>query len=553
MKKMLILPIFLSLAVFCSCQKQQSEEERNAEIERQVQQRLTAERQTQTEEQLAKQKSELEAREKALAEKEQAGTNASMAEVSGTPLRASKKELSGGSPTASYSTFYTTLEPYGVWRESSSYGYVFQPREAERSRSWRPYTNGRWVYTDAGWTWVSEEPFGWATYHYGRWTRLRNLGWVWVPGEEWAPAWVSWRKSNDYVGWAPLPPEARFDPRSGIQNWADKYYDIGPDNYCFVPTSQFGTRRVDTAVVPAERNVTIINQTTNVTNITYNNTTIINQGPNYDELRARSQQPIERLRLERQTTVNAQAVNLRPVIKGAAIQVPAPVIAAAQPSERPRNVKESIAETTVERGWEGIADRKAVEQARAKIKSESAPPPNAPQKTFVKPAQSSAESSPPNMPSSANAPKVSSAQAPIEAASSKPVAPLASPKILTSPRTASPRLNVQGANPIFAGSPTVTPQPRQTPLPSETATPRPHQAIATAPPILTPASRSERKPNKAGRLSQERLGVQTPAPEASPAERATATPITSPPPGESRGSKDRKKQKHDHLEGRQGD
>jgi hypothetical protein len=66
---------------------------------------------------------------------------------------------------------------------------------------------------------MSEEPFGWATFHYGRWTRLRNIGWIWVPGDEWAPAWVSWRKSNDYIGWAPLPPEARFDRRRGIHNW----------------------------------------------------------------------------------------------------------------------------------------------------------------------------------------------------------------------------------------------------------------------------------------------------------------------------------------------
>src|SRR5207245_161040 len=80
-------------------------------------------------------------------------------------------------------------------------GDVWQPGQAQ-SRTWRPYTDGHWVYTDVGWTWVSEEPFGWATYHYGRWTRLRNIGWVWVPGDEWAPAWVSWRKSSDYVGWA---------------------------------------------------------------------------------------------------------------------------------------------------------------------------------------------------------------------------------------------------------------------------------------------------------------------------------------------------------------
>lgn len=35
----------------------------------------------------------------------------------------------------------------------------------------------------------------------------RHLGWIWVRGEEWAPAWVDWRRGSDYVGWAPLPPD----------------------------------------------------------------------------------------------------------------------------------------------------------------------------------------------------------------------------------------------------------------------------------------------------------------------------------------------------------
>jgi hypothetical protein len=190
MKNLLAMPVIIALAMFFSCQKQQTEEERNAEIERQVQQRLAAERQAQAEQQLSQRQAELENREKALTEKEKAAIEPAAPETPGGPSMRDTSEIPA---TASYSTFYTGLESYGVWRETSDYGYVFQPVEAERSRSWRPYTNGRWVYTDAGWTWVSEEPFGWATYHYGRWTRLRGIGWVWVPGEEWAPAWVSWR------------------------------------------------------------------------------------------------------------------------------------------------------------------------------------------------------------------------------------------------------------------------------------------------------------------------------------------------------------------------
>jgi hypothetical protein len=481
MKKLFALPLIIILTIFGGCQKQQTEEERNAEIERQIQQRLTAEHQAQEKQELAQREAELEAREKALAEKQNAAAaNTPVPQNPQTSIARRMTDAYGNPAMASYSTFYRNLEPYGVWRETSNYGYVWQPREAERSHGWRPYTNGRWVYTDAGWTWVSEEPFGWATYHYGRWARLRNVGWVWVPGDEWAPAWVSWRKSNDYVGWAPLPPEARFDRSSGIRNWADNYYDIGPDQYCFVPTDQFGTRRVETAVVSAERNVTIVNQTTNVTNITYNNTMIVNHGPNYDELRARTQQPIERLRLERQATLNLQTENPRPVVRGEVIEMPAPLIAKAQPAERPHNIKETVAQTVVDHGWEAVGDRQAAEKARAKIKSESTPPPNAPPKTFVKPTQAVAEPIATTLTSTPafTSPTISATQARSRRPMTTPrqTAPARSPQILGPSATIA-----QSATPFRRASPTAIPSLAPTSTPPITATPTVGEAAPITP------------------------------------------------------------------------
>src|SRR5437016_10137230 len=240
MTQFFTLSAVIAIAALVSCQKQPTEAEKNAEVERQVQERLAAEHQTEQQQQLSQREADLQAREKALAEKEGAPAAALTAaeqpesdRVAPRTREPRPRENRVNEPVSGYSSFYARLEAHGEWLETADYGYVWQPREAERSRSWRPYTNGRWVYTDAGWTWISEESFGWATYHYGRWTRLRGIGWVWVPGNEWAPAWVSWRKSNDYVGWAPLPPEAQFDQRTGIHNWSDNYYDIGPDQYCF--------------------------------------------------------------------------------------------------------------------------------------------------------------------------------------------------------------------------------------------------------------------------------------------------------------------------------
>ncbi|HJL16639.1 MAG TPA: hypothetical protein RMH99_13330 [Sandaracinaceae bacterium LLY-WYZ-13_1] len=50
---------------------------------------------------------------------------------------------------------------------------------------------------------MSYDAIGWAVCHYGEWVVLDDGRWAWVPGTEWAPAWVDWRRSERYVGWAP--------------------------------------------------------------------------------------------------------------------------------------------------------------------------------------------------------------------------------------------------------------------------------------------------------------------------------------------------------------
>jgi hypothetical protein len=104
----------------------------------------------------------------------------------------------------SMADFRSGLRPYGRWISTSDYGWVWRPRHV--GYQWQPYWDGRWVWTTAGWTWVSDEPWGWATYHYGRWAIIDGVGWVWLPGRVWAPAWVAWRWGGGYAGWCPLGP-----------------------------------------------------------------------------------------------------------------------------------------------------------------------------------------------------------------------------------------------------------------------------------------------------------------------------------------------------------
>src|ERR1041385_7871228 len=130
MKNLFVLPLVIALSIFCSCQKQQTDAERQAEIDRQVQQRLDAEHQAQEKEQLAQREGELNAREKALAEKENAPAQARESERRSSTIEPRAIQPDEERPTASYNMFYTKLDSYGDWRETSDYGYVWQPREA---------------------------------------------------------------------------------------------------------------------------------------------------------------------------------------------------------------------------------------------------------------------------------------------------------------------------------------------------------------------------------------------------------------------------------------
>ena len=175
----------------------------------------------------------------------------------------------------SASDFNQPLQPYGAWVDVGSYGRCWHPRDI--AADWQPYTVGHWEWTDAGWYWASDEPFGWACYHYGSWYQAPQVGWVWIPSTEWAPAWVTWRYSDDYIGWAPCGP--------GRAVIAASFF-----TFCDVHHFQdhFGSRR-DLIV----NNTTIINRTKVVNNFSrqtvdfggHQRTVFENRGPGIDPIK----------------------------------------------------------------------------------------------------------------------------------------------------------------------------------------------------------------------------------------------------------------------------
>jgi len=122
--------------------------------------------------------------------------------------------------------FRDVLAPHGAWVDDDALGTVWIPSDVALGESVVPFTPyasaGRWTHDGTEPVWVSDYPWGWVTFHYGRWAysaRSRHAagsgheragadGWAWVPGRRYAGAWVDWRADEQgrWIGWAPTPP-----------------------------------------------------------------------------------------------------------------------------------------------------------------------------------------------------------------------------------------------------------------------------------------------------------------------------------------------------------
>jgi len=432
--------------------------------------------------------------------------------------------------------FYNNLGDDGSWIDVGDYGYCWQPSVAVSNPKWRPYADGYWAYTDVGWTWVSYEDFGWATYHYGRWARLADQGWVWVPGYEWGPAWVSWRTGGDQIGWAPLPPRYRsggggefvYEGRP-ITGRVDIDFDIGPSYYNFVDVRYIGAPVLREHIYESSQNITYINRTVNVTNITYNNSVVYNYGPDYEQLNRYSTRPIQRLSLQREQNFDANVVRQRGEfsrVQGNNLVISGPQTLQRR-SERlaPKNVRRKIEKPDFQTGWMGVTDAKAKADLQEKMKKEdlkAVPPPQTAPANAATPGTAAAATSP-------GAPVAASpASAATPVAGSTPPAPPASPAMTARPVPAATAVpedrqgRRQRRDGNRAAQPTASPQAAVT-APDATATPPP-QATAE------PGRRGDRRNG----------GRQVPQPDAPPqtdvpAPNATAAPV--PPSDGSRGQR----------------
>jgi hypothetical protein len=127
-----------------------------------------------------------------------------------------------------FDTAMKLLNPYGTWAKVDDL-WAFTPLDHGV-----PYTHGRWIYTEYGWTWQGTVPHSWMTEHYGYWKRNENKIWQWFPGPYWLPQTVELRAASAGIGWrsAQVDGDGNF-----VESPADRYTKT--DEWTFVSLQQF--------------------------------------------------------------------------------------------------------------------------------------------------------------------------------------------------------------------------------------------------------------------------------------------------------------------------
>jgi hypothetical protein len=229
-------------------------------------------------------------------------------------------------PDIRIEVFYDSLSPYGDWTLLDGYGWVWLPGSV--GIGWRPYTNGRWVYSNFGWTWSSYWDWGWAPFHNGRWHLHPHHGWVWIPGRQWAPAWVAWRAGDGWYGWAPLPPSVGWRVGVGLDlGGLDLHLGIASERWSFVAERHLLDHDLRPNIAPTERHAALLRSTRDVTRYREEANRVVGRSLAIDQVEQKIGRAIPRYRVEElgappergSRSVGPDVLHVyRPKVKGAA-------------------------------------------------------------------------------------------------------------------------------------------------------------------------------------------------------------------------------------------
>jgi uncharacterized protein DUF6600 len=200
---------------------------------------------------------------------------------------------------------YEDLDDNGDWHDDSNYGHVWFPNRV--AAGWAPYHEGHWDWIPPwGYTWVDDSAWGYAPFHYGRWVTVGGR-WGWVAGPVavravYAPALVVFIGGGGgvgfggNVGWFPLGPREVYVPS----------YHVSRD---YVNRVNISNTTVNNVQITNVYNTTLINKTTNITNVTYVNRNVRGAVTAVPQRTFAGAQPVARAAV----VVNAREIAAAPV------------------------------------------------------------------------------------------------------------------------------------------------------------------------------------------------------------------------------------------------
>ena len=149
----------------------------------------------------------------------------------------------------------------GNFVQDTTFGEIWIP--SVTPPGWHPYEPCHWINTrQYGWYYDDKTPWGQIVHHYGRWMHDEQIGWFWVPGKEFSPAWVFWRASPDWTGWAPMPPDAV------VKTIAADAFNNGAF-WTFIKTSQFSAGCEGANIAPRPQITVLLQETQFITQFQY--------------------------------------------------------------------------------------------------------------------------------------------------------------------------------------------------------------------------------------------------------------------------------------------
>jgi hypothetical protein len=190
----------------------------------------------------------------------------------------------------------TDAGAYFVWRPSTELAVSVNAGEPP---VYKPYSNGQWINTEDGWYFKAPTPAEEITSHYGRWTQNDRLGWLWVPGRVWSPAWVDWRENDDYVAWTPVPPHVYL---SGSTLNVPAIDD--ENKYVIIEKKNFTEPQLYKYMYLENKNKIMIKEMKKVDGVMIVNRTVINKGPEVSVIEKKTGKTIEKVKLNKSDNRN---------------------------------------------------------------------------------------------------------------------------------------------------------------------------------------------------------------------------------------------------------